>query len=169
VQLRPSCEQPLMRSTRRRDGRGDPLQGRPSRRLRVRSTSRERADDYTTTAYRPHFGGPVVYVATVAAPAVLDLRVDPSVGLAEVGVDVDDYPYLPLHELLREVATVIRASEHEWVAFVDDNIEVQSLGDGPTAVRRAAPSWPALGVFPYDEWLYLGSTPVLVEPALTSR
>jgi hypothetical protein len=78
--------------------------------------------------------------------AVLDLRSDPRAGLGEVGLDLDDYPHLEMHVLVREIAAVIRA-EYEWVAFLDFDRATYGFADS-------------------DEWLYLGSAPVTVEPAV---
>jgi hypothetical protein len=108
--------------------------------LRSWTSSRAHADEYASGDLAG-FGGPCVYSATVAATdAVLDLRADPAAALAEsVGLDLDDYEHAHLRDLCRDLAPAFRAFGFAWVAFRD---------------RQDRPAQD------YDEWLYLGVTPL---------
>ena len=100
------------------------------------TTSLDHAVEYAAGTHGPHT--PCLYVVDLPPTArVLDLRAGAADGLAEhVGLDLDDYQFQELQDLLRDVAPVIRASGCEWVAFHD----------------RPEPD--------YDEWLYIGDQPV---------
>jgi hypothetical protein len=105
------------------------------------TTSKEHALDYAGGRFH-HFGGPCLYRAEAEAGTVFDARPGLGRALRDLGLDLGDYPHEPPHDLLRNLAPVLRSDGYAWAAFSD---------------LDTPPGW--------DEWIYLGTRPVPVTPA----